>query len=123
MIYGIITLALGLFSIILLFASGEKKNKLQPVAKYGGIGCLLLGIWGIISCVIGLDMLPGQMLAWVTRLVVSLELATLGAMLALVKNQGVLFKSLLGTMSIIGVGLGICQIIVSVICWPQAIIY
>lgn len=113
----------GFFSILQIIWKHPKKIQLQSVTKYVGIACLLLGIWGIISCIINLDMLSEKILIWVTRLIVSIELATLGVLLRLIKKPDILFKSFLVTMSIIAIGLGLCQIIISAISWPYAIIY
>lgn len=86
MIYGITLILLSILAVPSLILS-KKPNakellaKVEPYQGYIGLVFCLIGIWGIISSILGLDLLTSAPIWWITLLAGSVVEAVLGFML------------------------------------------
>ena len=116
MVYGIALLVLGLFSVYMVLMPQTKTEKLGEVQKYAGIAFAVLGLWGIIYCLLNLNLLTsGWMVGWITRIVVSVGLITLGVLSVLFGKLDKSMHLFVATMGIIAIGMGIWQIVAGII--------
>lgn len=86
MIYGITLILLSILAVPSLILS-KKPNakellaKVEPYQGYIGLVFCLIGIWGIISSILSLDLLTSAPIWWITLLAGSVVEAVLGFML------------------------------------------
>lgn len=141
LLYGIALIILGLLAIPSLVLSKKpdaKKyfDKFAPIQGWFGVVFAILGVWGIISCILNIGWLTTAPIYWITWLAVEVVTAVLGFILgygliqkyALSKNEKAAEKGeqvlkklmpLQGTFGIIALILGIWQIVATII-WVVA---
>ncbi len=136
MIYGITLIILGCLAIpsLILAKKPDAKAAFDKIAPYQGwIGILfaIWGVWGIIQCILHIELASYVPIAWIIWLVVSVVEAALGFILGygliskhlLSKNETAAAKGeqllakllpLQGKLGILAIILGILQIISSI---------
>lgn len=137
MIYGITLIVLGCLAIpsLVLAKRPDAKALFEKIAPYQGIlGVIfaLWGVWGIVQCLLHINLLSLVPVAWAVWLLVSVVEAGLGFILGygliskhlLSKNAAAAEKGeqmlqkllpLQGTLGLVAIALGVIQIVVSII--------
>jgi hypothetical protein len=135
MIFGIWLAVLGILaaSNLIIARRPDAREMIGKVAPFQGwIGAIsaLWGIWGVISCILSLSLLTTHPITWISLVGVSLLLTGLGLLLGV----GVLktfitapaatekmdqtiarLAPMQGTLGLVAIGLGIWQVIASVV--------
>ncbi len=140
MIYGITLVLLGCLAVpsLILAKKPNAQEAFDKIAPYQGIIGIIFafwGVWGIIHCLLSLDLLSAYPIAWIILLLVSVVEAALGFILgyglisknllsknatAAAKGEDLLQKLLpfQGKLGILAIILGIVQIIASFVFVP-----
>lgn len=129
--YGIALMLLGVLAAVAVFTPYGKNRRFVAIQIYLWILFTVIGAWGLIRSFTDMDLTAGTIALWVTRLVVSIDLVTLGIMMIRKvyterKTQGeeeggsmTKFSTtnipFIGTMCIIAFGLGLWQIVAAIL--------